>query len=280
MTDTPSKTSTPDLLDQPYTITDSQIARFAEDGFIKLSKVFDQATLDAYAPTITELAFELNPNKNTDLDQLDTYGKAFIQVTNLWRNSQTVQRFTFSKRLAGIATALLGTKGVRMYHDQALYKESGGGFTPWHADQQYWPLASSLCVTAWVPLHAVPIEMGPLCFARGSHLKKIGRDLEISDDSQILIEQQIKGQKLLEVQEPFALGDVSFHLGWTLHRAGPNTTGQARKVQTVIYIDRDMHLAEPKNQNQQNDWDSWSPSTKVGEVMADELNPVLFEVGV
>ena len=35
---------------------------------------------------------------------------------------------------------LLQTPGVRMYHDQALYKEAGGGYTPWHVDQFYWPL--------------------------------------------------------------------------------------------------------------------------------------------
>lgn len=47
--------------------------------------------------------------------------------------------------------------------------------------------------------------------------------------------------------EPYAAGDVSFHFGWTLHRAGPNTTSEPRKVHTVIYMDRDMRLAEPKN---------------------------------
>jgi len=55
---------------------------------------------------------------------------------------------------------LLDTQGVRMWHDQSLYKEPSGGFTPWHADQQYWPMASGLCVTAWIPLHAVPLVQG------------------------------------------------------------------------------------------------------------------------
>jgi NAD(P)-dependent dehydrogenase (short-subunit alcohol dehydrogenase family) len=56
----------------------------------------------------------------------------------------------------------MGTPGVRMYHDQALYKEGKGGFTPWHADQYYWPLASTHCVTAWIPLQGTPMELGPL----------------------------------------------------------------------------------------------------------------------
>jgi hypothetical protein len=62
-----------------------------------------------------------------------------------------------------------------------------------------------------------------------------------------------------------------------LHRAGPNTTALPRKVHTVIYMDRDMRLAEPRNANQENDHRAWTPSTKVGEIMADPLNPVLFE---
>ena len=76
--------------------------------------------------------------------------------------------------------------------------------------------------------------------------------------------------------EPYELGDVSFHLGWTLHRAGPNTTVLPRKVHTVIYMDCNMQLSEPSNPNQSLDHEKWTPSTSVGEVMNDPLNPVLF----
>lgn len=264
-------------LEKPYPLSAEQIERFREEGFIKLKSVFSKETLDYYGAEITRLTFERNPRKDIPLEQRNTYGKAFIQVSNLWRISDVVRAFAHSKRLARIATELLGTQGVRMYHDQALYKESGGGFTPWHVDQQYWPLETAKSVTAWIPLQAVPIEMGPLCFGKGSHVKNIARDIPISDESERLIREEIKTHHLLEVYEPYDLGEVSFHLGWTLHRAGPNTTNNPRKVFTVIYIDRDMRLANPKNQNQKNDWDTWSPSSKVGEIMVDGLNPVLYE---
>ena len=42
----------------------------------------------------------------------DTYAKAFIQVGNLWQKGPAARRFTFSRRLAGIAAALLGTAGT------------------------------------------------------------------------------------------------------------------------------------------------------------------------
>lgn len=267
----------PAELDTPYSLSDDAIRRFREDGFVHLENVLSPSVLAEYAPYINERVDVGNRLKDVPLEQRTLYDQAFIQVCNLWTHSDRVRELAFSKRLARIAAELMGTRGVRMWHDQALYKEPSGGFTPWHADQQYWPMGSSFSVTAWIPLQAVPREMGPLEFARGSHLKRIGRDLEISEESEQKIRDEVRANKILEVQEPFALGDVSFHLGWTLHRAGPNTTKSPRRVFTIIYMDADMKLAPPANKNQQNDWDCWTPSTNIGEVMSDPLNPILYE---
>ena len=263
-------------LDEPYALSEESIDRFRKEGFVHLRNVLDADTISHYRDAIRKVTYENNPNEGKSLDERDTYSKAFIQVTNLWTKDETVKEFAFSSRLARIATELLGTSGVRMYHDQALFKEPLGGYTPWHVDQQYWPMSSSKSVTAWIPLQAVPLEMGPLCFGRGSHQKRIAREMEISDQSEALIESEVKRQKIDEVQESYDLGDVSFHYGWTLHRAGPNTTETPREVFTVIYMDSEMILAEPKNANQKLDWEVFSPSTQPGEVMDDELNPVLY----
>lgn len=263
-------------LAEPYQLTPEQIDRFRGDGFIKLKNVFTTEELAFYSDAVTRLVMDLNPRKGIPMEDRNTYAKAFIQVGNLWTKSDVVKRFSFSQRLARIVSDLLGTAGVRMWHDQALYKEPSGGFTPWHVDQQYWPMASDKCVTAWIPLQATPIEMGPLCFARGSHRKDIARDMAISDDSENVIQAAVEQERLEQVYEPFDLGEVSFHYGWTLHRAGPNTTDRPRAVHTVIYMDKDMTLAEPANESQQKDREVWTPSTKIGEVMDDGLNPVLY----
>jgi ectoine hydroxylase-related dioxygenase (phytanoyl-CoA dioxygenase family) len=267
-----------DDLNTPYALEDLTIERFRADGFVRLKNVLSAATLARYAPELDRLVDERSRLKDVPLEKRTLYDQAFLQVMNLWRESEPVRELAFSRRLARIAAELMGTRGVRMWHDQALYKEPSGSFTPWHVDQQYWPMASPHSVTAWVPLQAVPIEMGPLCFGRGSHRKRIGRDLEISAESEQQIRAAVKAEKIDEVQEPYALGDVSFHLGWTLHRAGPNTTGKLRRVFTIIFMDVDMRLAEPTNKNQQLDWEVWTPSTKIGEVMDDPLNPILFRM--
>jgi ectoine hydroxylase-related dioxygenase (phytanoyl-CoA dioxygenase family) len=263
-------------LDKPYLLDEAVIDRFRADGFVRLPNVLSAEVLAEFGPEIDRLVENRNRLANIPLEERTLYDKAFIQVCNLWRESERVRELAFSKRLARIAAELMGVRGVRMWHDQALYKEPSGGVTPWHVDQQYWPMASALSITAWIPLQAVPIEMGPLLFGRGSHRKRIGRDLEISAESELQISAAVDREKIVEVQEPFAVGDVSFHLGWTLHRAGPNVSASCRRVVTIIYMDMDMRLAQPKNQNQQNDWEKWTPSTKLGEVMNDPLNPVLY----
>jgi ectoine hydroxylase-related dioxygenase (phytanoyl-CoA dioxygenase family) len=263
-------------LDTPYALDEDAIRRFREDGFIRLPGVLSSDLLADYTPEINRLVDEYNRLKDVPLEERSLYDQAFIQVHNLWTRSERVRELACCKRLARIAAELMGTRGVRMWHDQALFKEPSGGFTPWHVDQQYWPMASPMSVTAWIPLQPVPIEMGPLCFGRGSHRKHIGRDLEISAESEQQIRDAIKKEKIVEVQEPFALGDGSYHLGWTLHRAGPNTSDKPRRVFTIIYMDADMRLDKPKNKNQQLDWEVWTPSTQIGEVMDDPLNPVLY----
>ncbi|MFD7155647.1 phytanoyl-CoA dioxygenase family protein [Kribbella sp. NPDC059898] len=263
-------------LDTPYdTLPPTATADFTRDGFVHLSGVLSPETIAEYEPTITSEVIRLN-TQHLPLAERDTYGKAFLQVMNLWRQHEKVKELVFSRRLAGIAAQLLGVHSVRLYHDQALYKEPSGGITPWHADQYYWPLSSDRCVTIWLPLQETPLEMGPLAFARGSHNFAFGRDLGISDESEERLAQAVAEQKFEDVVEPFALGDASFHRGWTFHHAGPNRGSVPRRVMTVIYLDADVRITEPTNEFQRNDIASWMPGAQIGQVPQTPLNPVLY----
>lgn len=127
-------------LEEHYKLEDLQIREFRRQGYIKLKNVFSPEVLEYYGEAITRVTMAKNPLASIPLELRDTYGKAFIQVGNIWQQDETAREFTFSKRLARIAAELLEVDSVRLWHDQALYKESGGGITPWHVDQQYWPM--------------------------------------------------------------------------------------------------------------------------------------------
>jgi ectoine hydroxylase-related dioxygenase (phytanoyl-CoA dioxygenase family) len=262
-------------LEAPYTLTQDQLTFYQKNQFIKLKDVLDVETIAHFNAVISAQVEKMN-TENTALEERTTYGKAFLQLFNLWRENEEVKSFIFSKRFAQIAAELMRVDGVRLYHDQALFKEGGGGITPWHADQYYWPLESDKTVTAWIPLQGTPLEMGPLEFSAGSHAIVEGRELEIGDESEAIIQKTLRVTDFEHVIEAFDIGEVSFHSGWIFHRAGANITYDMRKVMTIIYMDKDMILKNPVNKNQENDWHTWCPGAKVGEVIDTHLNPLIY----
>lgn len=263
-------------LDTPYTLSQDQIDFYQQNRFIKLKQVLNGETLQYFNEVISAAVNRVN-TETRDLSERSTYGKAFLQIFNLWLQDERIKALVLSKRLGAIAAQLMQCDGVRLYHDQALFKEAGGGFTPWHADQYYWPLDSDKTVTAWIPLQATPLEMGPLEFSAGSHVIVEGRELEIGDESEIQIESRLRVTDFKKVVEPFDAGEISFHSGWVFHRAGANQSGTMRKVMTIIYMDRDMRLKAPENSNQENDWHTWCPGAVIGQRIESPINPLIYE---
>jgi ectoine hydroxylase-related dioxygenase (phytanoyl-CoA dioxygenase family) len=264
-----------EILDTPYALSQDQIDFYVKYQYIKLKQVFDVDTLQFFNEHISAQVDKMN-QVTTALEDRTTYGKAFLQLFNLWTENELVKSLVFSKRIAKIAADLMQVDGVRLYHDQALFKEAGGGITPWHADQYYWPLSSDKTVTAWIPLQETPLEMGPLEFSAASHAIVEGRELEIGDQSEEVLQKKLRVTDFQHIIEPFDVGEVSFHSGWVFHRAGANRTNEMRKVMTIIYMDRDMVLKNPDNINQQNDWETWCPGAKIGEIINTPLNPILY----
>lgn len=262
-------------LTEEYPLNEEQVAFYQQNKYIKLKQVLNAETLAYFNEEIGRKVSEMNLVK-TAVAERDTYGKAFLQLMNLWREDENIQALIFSKRIGKIAAELMQTEGVRLYHDQALFKEPGGGITPWHADQYYWPLETDKTITAWIPLQETQLPMGPLEFCAGSHKITEGRELAIGDESEQMMQQRLRVTDYPHVIEGFDLGEISFHSGWLFHRAGANTTKEMRKVMTILFMDKNMRLKKPENKNQQADWETWCPGATIGEIINTPLNPVIY----
>ena len=205
----------------------------------------------------------------------ETYQAAFDQYMNLWQSDPSVRDITLHPELARTAAALLGVDAVRVYHDQALFKVAGGGHTPWHQDQWYWPLDTDRTITMWLPLHDVEPEMGDLEFAVGTHAGPIG-DAAISDEADAFYDRYLPDAHIARNSTgAMRAGDASFHLGWTLHRANPNATAHDREVMTVIWFADGARVIEPTNRGQKLDRLVWLRNTEPGELAASDLNPLV-----
>lgn len=267
-------------LDSPYSLTSEQTAAYREKGHILLHGVASPEEAEAYRRVITGRTAEF-AKRYKPLAERDTYGKAFIQYSNIWTQDEAVARFTLAKRFGQIAADLMGVDGVRVYHDQALYKEPGGGHTPWHQDQFYWPLDGVQTVTMWMPLADASADMGTMRFASGSQELGYLGAVPISDESETAWSDLIK-EKGLPVEEAGAMraGDATFHNGWTLHGApGNQSASNMREVMTVIYFADGAKISTPDNPNRENDLRNWFPGLKPGDLAASEINPLVYKRG-
>ncbi|QTH41368.1 phytanoyl-CoA dioxygenase family protein [Cohnella sp. LGH] len=263
-------------LDDQYHLTNEQINAFQQDGHIHLRAVAKPEEIDVYEPLISHWVKKLNYH-DKPVHERDTYGKAFIQIANLWQQSEEVRRFVLAKRFAKIAADLMGVDGVRIYHDQALFKEPGGGHTPWHQDQIYWPLDTDKTVTMWMPLVPISEAVGSMTFASGSHRQGYISKLEISDESHRTLQQYVDGKGLPKINYgAMAAGDATFHYGWTLHSAPGNPTETMREVMTIIYYADGTQVAEPDSNARRNDLKNWLPGCQPGELAASPLNPLVY----
>ncbi|MFI5160253.1 MAG: phytanoyl-CoA dioxygenase family protein [Sphingobacteriales bacterium] len=254
-------------------VSAENIEEFSAKGHTLVRNILSPEEVSAYQPVIVEAAEKYNTERRKMQDR-DTYGKAFLQIMNLWRVDEGVKQFVLSKRLAKIAADLLGVENVRIYHDQALFKEAGGGPTPWHQDQYYWPIDTNNTITMWMPLVDINVDMGMLTFASGSFDKGSIFDFEISDESESAFDDYVNKHKFpISRATTMKAGDATFHRGFTIHNAPGNNSDKMRQIMTIIYLADGARVSEPKNEWQKNDRAKWLMDKPVGELIDSELNP-------
>lgn len=262
------------MLSTNYPLLALQIAEFQQNGHIYLPQVVTEEILQPYRHAIRNWSSDFQ-TKQKPIEERDTYGKAFLQMMNLWEDDAMVREFVLAKRFGQLAADLLGVKQVRLYHDQALFKEPGGGLTPWHQDQYYWPIQTPKTVTMWMPLVDIQAGMGMLTFASGTQHVALP-PMPISDESEAMIAQYVKDQEFpIVAQKTMQAGDATFHMGWTLHAAPGNESHTMREVMTVIFMDAEAEVMEPKNSNQEADRLRWLSGYAPGRKADSPLNPVI-----
>lgn len=270
---TPS--STPELR-ATFAVSPRQIDELAMLGHTVVRGLASPEEAAAFRPAI-EAAVQRATQRVRPIESRDTYGKAFLQVPNLCFTDEVARAFTFAQRFARVAAELLQVGGVRLYHDQALFKEPGGGHTPWHQDQVYWPLDNDKCVTMWMPLVAVPVSVGSMTFADGSHLQgDLGHGI-IGDASEAGFAALVRDLALpTRTHGAMQAGDATFHMGWTLHRADANATDLLRSVMTVIYIADGTRVGEIDSPARRLDQAVWLGGATPGSLVDGPGNPLLW----
>ena len=212
------------------------VDRFRADGYVVVPDLLTLDELDRFGERVTAAVKSRTADDTVPLAEKSRYQQSFIQCMNLWEDFPDVRPLTFHPRVGQAAAELLGVEAVRLWHDQALYKQAGGRPTDPHQDHPYWPIQETASVTAWIPFEGSTVESGAMSYLPGSHLVGLRKFVNIffGEPHDILSDPEVAGIEPVTVEVP--RGSVAFHHGLTVHLAAPNVTGSDRAVHTVIYF--------------------------------------------
>ena len=249
--------------------------RFNDKGFIVIRDVFEPSEIEFYREVVKEAIKERKQFDERALEDRSEYEKSFTQCQNLWEDYIDIRKLTFDQRICKIASELLDVDAIRLWHDQALVKESGGRETDPHHDQPYWPIKEAKTITAWIPLCDVDETNGQLGFYPGSHKLADKKFIDIFsgkvNEKEFLETSNLKSDEI-SYQELKA-GDVSFHHGLTFHRAKPNLSNKDRIVHTAIFFadgstrgDDKFHFSVDR------------PEIKVGQKIESDVTPLAYPI--
>ena len=217
---------------ETYLLSQEQMQFYKNNGFIIIKGVLSGSALAYTRKLIQSAVLIQKKDDERSLKDKTPYQQSFLQCGFLCWNFPAVKDYVFGKLFAGIARDLMKVDGVRLWHDQALFKEAGGRKTDVHQDSSYWPIKQpELTTTMWMALNEVPEEKGCLYFYPGSH--KLPREYIDIFNNPHKPDFLNSGKTVIA---PLEAGDVTFHTGLTYHGALENKTKEMREGMTVIYF--------------------------------------------
>ena len=224
-------------IDFPIRLSKEMVASYELSGYLLSPDLPSQEEIENYGAAVdAEVGVRTFKDKRS-VSEKSLYEQSFIQCMRLWETSEEIRPLSCHSSLAGIAAQLMQVDSVRMWQDQALYKEPGSLETTLHQDQTFWPIGDEPLVSAWIPFEDVTLQNGAMAYVPGSH--KAGRlkvvDITHSTDPyKILNDSALRG-RMPEYVEARA-GSVIWHHGLTVHQAARNKSKKVRRVFTVVYI--------------------------------------------
>ena len=252
-------------------VSPSHIEAFRRDGFVVIPDLLDAAELERFGAAVDAAVAARTRHDKRQLAEKTRYEQSFQQCINLWEDHLAVRPLTFHRRIGAAAAALLGVEALRVWHDQALYKEAGGRPTDAHQDQGYWPIEEAETLTAWIPFDGSTLASGAMGYIPGSHRFGVRKFVNIffGEPEDLLNAPEARGVEPVFVEVP--RGAAAFHHGLTFHLAQANRTPHTRRVHTIIYF-RDGCTRG-----------SWFPHPSVdragiavGDVIASDVTPIAW----
>ncbi len=230
-----------------YHVNDNQIKSYRENGFIVIDDFLSPTELEHWRATVMNAVRNRKgvkiPGKEGKTGEDDGinedaayYGKVFDQLLNLWQTDEGAKELMFDTRIGELAARLAGVDGIRIWHDQALFKRPWANPTSWHLDTPFWSFSDRRAISIWIALDDATLENGCLFFIPGSYKETAFENKGIGKNMDSIFEAYPQFIHTRAVAAPMKAGSCSFHNGLTIHGANANMTNGFRRAMTCAYM--------------------------------------------
>jgi phytanoyl-CoA hydroxylase len=265
-------------------LTGEQIDSYRQNGFLVIENFLSPDELEDWRTNVMEAvrqrAGQKMPGKagktgEDDGINHDTeyYGKVFDQLINLWQTHEGVRRLMTDPRIGELAARLAGVDGIRIWHDQALFKRPWANPTAWHLDTPFWSFSDRKALSIWVALDDATLHNGCLYFIPGSYKSTRFENSGITKNMDGIFSVYPELATAPSIAVPMKAGSCSFHNGLTIHGAGANMTGGHRRAMTCAYMpDGNVYNGQPNVLP-----DPYVQTLSIGDRLNNELqNPIIY----
>ncbi|MBV7339635.1 phytanoyl-CoA dioxygenase family protein [Chloroflexi bacterium TSY] len=263
---------------------ENDITDYRENGYWISSKLFSNEELKKFCQHHARVIDGEYETGRTPDSRIPQSGKSeVVQVLNAHWSDVTIAQLVLDVRIGAIAARLAGVSGIRLFHDQLIYKppHSGDvGQIGWHQDLGYWTcIDDDRTLTAWVALEDVTEEKGPMEVVPGSHKWGIldenhFRDLDL--DEQIRRIEAKSGRPFKTELCTMAAGCVSFHNGATIHGSRANLSDHPR-LSAIVHMIPDGACYRAGTSADKNSYNKWIQAD--GDPYAGPYFPVIYREG-
>jgi ectoine hydroxylase-related dioxygenase (phytanoyl-CoA dioxygenase family) len=220
-------------------LTKRQIKQYQDDGYIVIEDFLNLKEL-AHWRAVTEDAVQqrlIERNGLTNQNNPDAYyAQVFTQCVRLADTHAGMAELMLDERLGEVAGKLAGVSGIRIWHDQALFKPPYGNPTAWHLDNPYWSFYSPDAISIWVALDDATLHNGCLWYLPGTHKTARYDNSGIGENLADLFKVYPEWRSLEAMPAPARAGSAVFHNGLIAHGAGANMTPRPRRAMTCAYM--------------------------------------------
>jgi len=240
-------------------LTDEQIESYQKNGFLVIENFLDSNEVDRLHANVAAAAEARGDARMANETKVTTGGglrvsqpedrkrlldafrkhrpswtRVLSQHVNLWQTDEQVRKFSLDPRLGRIAAELGRVDGVRLWHDQTMFKPPWGEPTGWHMDTPAFSFTHSAASTFWFALVDCDLSNGCMHYIPGSHKSRMRTKGSMRIDS--LGQLNPKWATAEPAACPVRAGAMIVHNGDTAHASCANMTPRLRPAFAISWM--------------------------------------------